>query len=449
MVEPSSSRDPEGDEAPTPLGLGILGLGTVGSALVRMLNENGDYIARRTGLQLTPRIAAVRDPQKVRDNPHTHTVDDVMAVVESPETQVIVELMGGIEPAHQAIIRALELGKPVITANKQLIAAHGPELAQLAEQHHVDLLYEAAVGGGIPLVRSLRVSLGGEPLSRAAGILNGTTNYILTRMSEEGLAYEDVLRVAQELGYAEADPTADVEGDDAAAKASIIAAVAFGARVDESQLYQQGIQGVTAVDIAEAKRLGYVFKPLVVIERLANGAKQPDKKRRISVGVHPTLVPKDHPLASVRLANNALFLDGDAAGEIMLYGPGAGGNPTASAVLGDVIEAAHNVLLGAPERMPNVGEAAVCPIGEHASAFCLTLDVRDQPGVLAEVATVFAKQNVSIRAMEQISSEVGARLVLITHRARYADVQDVTVQLQRLGAVAKIGTVWHVLEDDE
>ncbi|MGH9149566.1 MAG: homoserine dehydrogenase, partial [Acidimicrobiales bacterium] len=316
-----------------PVTVGILGCGHVGSALVQLLTEQGDAITERAGLRIELAKVAVRDLAKARsvDVAPGVLTGDALAVVRDPGIEVVVEVIGGVDPAGKLILDALSAGKPVVTANKELVATHGAELFDAARDAGVDLLFEAAVGGGIPVIRPLRESLAGERISRVMGIVNGTTNYILTRMGEAGTAYSEALAEAQRLGYAESDPSADVEGYDAAAKAAILASVAFGARVVAADVHREGITAVTASDIAFAARRGYVIKLLAVAEQ-AGGA--------VAVRVHPALVPVTHPLAAVRDAFNAVFIEGEAVGELMLYGRGAGGRPTASAVLGDLIDAA-------------------------------------------------------------------------------------------------------------
>jgi homoserine dehydrogenase len=320
----------------------------------------------------------------------------------------------------------------VVTGNKELLANVGAELFALADEHGVDLLFEAAVAGGIPLIRPLRESLRGEPVTRVMGILNGTTNFILTKMSEEGAEYGEALAEAQELGFAERDPTADVEGYDAGAKAAIIASIAFGAKVVAGDVYHEGISGITAGDIAVARRLGYVVKLLGIAERdAATGA--------IAVRVHPAMVPVTHPLASVRESFNAVFVEGDAVGQLMFYGRGAGGLPTASAVLGDVIDAAVNLDKGTHGTLGTFARAKISAIDETSAQYLISLDVADEPGVLHAVAGAFASHGVSIRAAEQEGIGPDARLVFITHSAREADVQSTVRHLRELDVVRRIG----------
>ena len=345
------------DSSKTRIGVGVLGCGNVGSALIGLLEEQRSAIAERTGMELDVVRVAVRSASRDRDVVLAEGVltTDAASVVNDPEVDVVVELIGGIEPARELLAAALKLGKPVVTGNKELLANYGAELYAAADAAGVDLLFEAAVGGGIPLIRPLRESLAAEPVRRVMGIVNGTTNYILSQMTEHGTSYHDALADAQSLGFAERDPTADVEGFDAAAKASIIATVAFGARVLAGSVYREGISGISSADIAHAQRLGYVVKLLAIAEQVG----QVEGKPELAVRVHPAMVPVGHPLASVRDSFNAVFVEGDAVGELMLYGRGAGGRPTASAVLGDLIDAAGNRCRGTWTPIGDLGEAVV------------------------------------------------------------------------------------------
>ena len=416
----------------------MLGCGNVGGALVQLLLDDADGIARRTGLRLEVTRVAVRNTARDRvvelaDGIVTH---DAESVVSDPDVDVVVEVIGGIEPARSLILQALKAGKPVITANKELLANVGSELFEAAATAGVDLLYEASVAGGIPLIRPLRESLAGERIIRVMGIVNGTTNFILTRMTEEGTSYADALAEAQSLGFAERDPTADVEGYDAGAKAAIIASIAFGVKVVAGDVYREGISGVTAGDIAFAKRLGYVVKLLAIAEQ-ADG--------EVAVRVHPAMIPSTHPLASVRESFNAVFIEGEAVGDLMLYGRGAGGMPTASAVLGDLIDAAHNLRAGGSGRTSPLGRAVIRPIDELSSQYYLDVMVDDRPGVLAAVAGVFGEHGVSIRSMEQEGLGAEARLVFITHTARERDMQATLHDLRQLDAVEQIGSLLRVV----
>jgi homoserine dehydrogenase len=421
----------------------LLGCGNVGGALAQMLTAGAAEIAGRTGIDLELAGVAVKDAGKDRPGvPAGLLTDDAKGLVERADVDLVVELIGGLDPARTLVEAALRAGKPVVTGNKALLAECGPELAALADAGGVDLLYEAAVAGAIPVIRPLRQSLAGERIVRVMGIVNGTTNFILTQMDEEGSDYADALAEAQQLGLAERDPSADVEGDDAAAKAAILAGLAFGAAVHGSAVHREGITGVRAVDVAFAKSLGYVVKLLAVAERVNGGPE-------LSVRVHPAMVQRPHPLASVRGAFNAVFIEGAAAGELMLYGRGAGGTPTASAVLGDVVDAARNLRSGRPGPAPRFTDAALHPLDELRSAFYLSMDVADRPGVLAAVATVFGDHKVSIRAMEQVGLGDEARLIFLTHTAREGDVRATISDLDALGVVDRVGGVLRVIGPDE
>ena len=424
----------------TPVRVAVLGCGNVGGALVELLINRADQIAERTGVRFEVAGVAVSDLSRPRPPsvPVDLLTDDPKELVERPGVDVVAELIGGLDPARTLIESALRAGRPVVTANKALLAQAGAELAELAAANRVDLLYEASVAGAIPVIRPLRESLAGERVVRVMGIVNGTTNYILTSMAEDGMDYADALAEAQALGLAERDPTADVAGDDAAAKAAILAGLAFGSDVVGDDVYREGITGVRAVDVAYAGRLGYVVKLLAVAELVDGG---PD----VSVRVHPAMVPRSHPLASVRGAFNAVFVEGDAAGELMLYGRGAGGAPTASAVLGDLIDAARNLTQGAPAPAPRRGATRVRPMDELWSAFYLNLEVADRPGVLAAVATVFGDHGVSIRTMEQEGLGDEARLIFLTHAAREGDVRATLDDLRQLEAVDRVGAVLRVV----
>ena len=422
---PDTSTPVSTTATPGTVRIGVLGCGNVGAALVTLLGEQRKEIETRTGLSLEVTRVAVRNLSRERPValPDGVLTRDAMDVVTDPDVDLVVELIGGIEPARELITAALHAGKPVITGNKELLANVGAELYAAAEANGVDLLFEAAVAGGIPVIRSLRESLRGEPITRVMGIINGTTNFILTKMTEEGADYAAALGEAQALGFAERDPTADVEGYDAGAKAAIIATIAFGQKVVAGDVYHEGISGVSAADIAMAKRLGYVVKLLGIAE-----VDQPGGE--VAVRVHPTLVPSSHPLATVNGSYNAVFVEGDAVGRLMFYGRGAGGSPTASAVLGDVIDAA---LIRAR------------PIDETTAEYLLSLEVLDEPGVLHSVTGVFARHGVSIRAAEQEGAGPAARLVFITHRAREADVQATVRELRDLAEVREVGSLLRVI----
>jgi homoserine dehydrogenase len=349
---------------------------------------------------------------------------------------VVCELIGGVDPARAIVLDALERGKPVVTANKELLATMGRDLFDAAEQRGVDLAFEGAVGGGIPLVRALKESLAAERVQRVVGIVNGTTNLILTRMAEDGVTFEEALQEAQRLGYAEADPSADVDGHDAAAKCAILASIAFNARVVASDVFREGIGRVTPMDFRTAKELGFVIKPVAIAE-LEDGD--------VAVRVHPAMLPAEHPLAAVRDAFNAVFVEGERAGQLMLYGRGAGGDPTATAVAGDLIRVGRNLVLGGR----SIGctcylERTIRPMDDMEAAYYLLLDVRDRPGVLATVAGTFGSHGVSIKSVLQEDTGEDAQLVLITHRAREGDLQATVRELEGLEPVHAVRSVLRV-----
>ena len=420
------------------LRIGLLGCGTVGSGVVSLLQQGNDDIAARTGAQLSITRVAVRDTARERgvDLPAGSLTDDPASVVEADDVDLVIEVMGGREPAGTLIRRALELGKPVVTANKELIAHEGPELFAVAQDAGVDLAYEAAVAGAIPIIKPLKESLAGDHIRRVVGILNGTTNYILTRMTEEGAAYDEVLADAQALGFAEADPTADVGGHDAASKCAIVASLAFDTAVHGEQVYREGIEGVTEIDIRVADRLGYVIKLLAIASEVDD---------QMAVRVHPAFLPKDHPLAAVREAYNAIFVEADAAGELMFYGHGAGSMPTASAVVGDLIDVARNLMQTARGPAESKHRAKpIRPIEDLQTQYYVLLDVDDEPGVLAEVALTFGRHGVSIAQVWQEGDSDHAQLVLVTHRSREGDLRATADALADVAAVRRVASVMRV-----
>ena len=426
--------------------IGLLGCGNVGAALVELIDQRSDAIAARTGLRLEVTRIAVRSLAKERPVELADGVLtlDAAGLAIDPDIDLVVEVIGGIEPARELVLAALKAGKPVVTGNKELLANVGADLFAAAEEAGVDLLFEAAVAGGIPFIRPLRESLAGEHIDRILGIVNGTTNYILTRMTEGGASYADALAEAQSLGYAENDPTADVEGHDAAAKAAIIASIAFGVRVVAGDVYDEGISRITTADIDYAAKMGYVIKLLAIAEQ-HDGPGATGHAGEVAVRVHPAMVPAEHPLASVRDSFNAIFVEGAAVGDLMFYGRGAGGSPTASAVLGDVIDAALNRTRGSHATVGTLAKARIRPIDEVETAYYLNLDVSDRPGVLAAVAGVFGQHDVSIRSMEQEGLGGEARLVFITHVAREAAVQATIRDLHHLDSVDRITSVLRVI----
>lgn len=430
-------------DAVTVVRLGVLGYGTVGSAFVGLVERQAPSIEARTGVRLVIGAVAVRDPERARTLGARGDLlgADAAAVVVDPSIDLVVELIGGVTPARELILAALAAGKPVVTANKELLAVAGTELFAAADAAGRDLLFEASVAGGIPLVRSLRESLRGEPITRVMGIVNGTTNYILTKMTDDGADYAAALAAAQALGFAESDPTADVEGFDAGAKTAIIATVAFGADVVADDVYLEGISAIGTHAIAIAKRLGYVVKLLGIAE-------QDPETGAIGVRVHPSMVPTTHPLAAVRDSYNAVFIEGAAVGSLMFYGRGAGGLPTASAVLGDVIDAAVNLAAGTHGSLGTFAPARIRPIDEISVEYLLSLDVADRPGVLHAVTGVFARHGVSIRTAEQEGNGPDARLVFITHVAQESAVRATVDELERLDEVLSVGVLLRLIEGD-
>ncbi len=425
------------------VGIGMLGAGTVGGTLIRRLLDDRAAIQAKSGLDLALELVAVRDLSKRRPTaiPDDLLTDHPEDVIANPRVQLVVEVMGGQEPAGDLVLAALRAGKPVVTANKELIAARGRELLEEAERQAVPLLFEAAVGGGIPIIRPLSETLAGEPLTSVLGIVNGTTNYILTRMTEEGADYGDTLADAQRLGYAEADPTADVGGGDAASKAAILASLAFGIWVAPDRVYREGIDTLTQVDLRFADQLGYVVKLLAVAEKSPDG---------VSARVHPAMIRKDHPLAAIRGATNAIFLSGPSAGELLFAGPGAGGGPTATAVLGDVIDAAREILADAAVA-PRIRFAPgdVLDFGEVSTKWYLRLEVVDAPGVLAQIAGVFGEAGVSIKSVWQEGTGDAATLLIVTHAAVEAQQRKAADSLRGLEVVREVAAAVRVESDEE
>jgi homoserine dehydrogenase len=424
------------------IGIGLLGAGTVGGSLIRRLVTEHAAIAAKTGLDLQIRRVVVRDPDKPRDFevPDGVLTTDATALVDDPDVDLVVEVMGGRQPAGDLVLRALEAGKPVVTANKELIAARGDELIAAAERSGVALLFEASVGGGIPIIRPLSETLAGERITRVMGIVNGTTNYILTRMSEDGASYGDALAQAQDLGYAEPDPTADVEGADAAAKAAILASLAFGTWVGIDQVPHTGITAITAADIAHARNLGYSIKLLGIAETTPNG---------VSARVHPVLLPVAHPLSAIRGATNAIFIEGPSIDTLLFAGPGAGGEPTATAVLGDVIDAAREILAGA-QVAPRIrfAPSALADFGTVPTKWYVRLEVVDEPGVLAQIAAAFGEAKVSIKSVWQEGGGDGATLLIVTHRAPEADQQRALAGVRDLDCVNAVAAAIRVESEE-
>jgi homoserine dehydrogenase len=426
-----------------PLRVALLGCGTVGSEVVRLLHTSGDDLAARVGAPLELAGIAVRRLQKRRDLP----VDDALfttdaeALVARDDVDLVVEVIGGIEPARSLILSALRHGKSVVSANKALLAEQGATLHAAAEQYGADLYYEASVAGAIPLLRPLRESLAGDHISRVIGIVNGTTNFVLTRMDETGAGFAEALDEATALGYAEADPTADIEGFDAAAKAAILAGLAFHTRVVAADVHREGITAVTAADVKSARDMDCVVKLLAIAEKRIDD----DGREGVSVRVHPAMIPRTHPLGSVREAYNAVFVEASSAGQLMFYGAGAGGSPTASAVLGDLVAVARNAVSGAR----GAGESSyaalrVLPMGKAVTRYHISLDVADRAGVLAAVANAFAGHDVSIRTVRQEGHGADASLVVVTHTATDAALQAVVEELRGLDTVRAVASVMRV-----
>ncbi|MET9580776.1 MULTISPECIES: homoserine dehydrogenase [Streptomyces] len=422
-----------------PLKVALLGCGVVGSEVARIMTTHADDLTARIGAPVELAGVAVRRPDKVREGIAPELVTtDATALVKRGDIDVVVEVIGGIEPARGLITTAFEHGASVVSANKALLAQDGAALHAVAEQHGKDLYYEAAVAGAIPLIRPLRESLAGDKINRVMGIVNGTTNFILDAMDSTGAGYQEALDEATALGYAEADPTADVEGFDAAAKAAILAGIAFHTRVRLDDVYREGMTEVTAADFASAKEMGCTIKLLAICERAEDGAS-------VTARVHPAMIPLSHPLASVRGAYNAVFVESDAAGQLMFYGPGAGGSPTASAVLGDLVAVCRNRLNGAT----GPGESAyaalpVSPMGDVVTRYHISLDVADKPGVLAQVATVFAEHGVSIDTVRQSGKDGEASLVVVTHRASDAALTGTVEALRKLDTVRGVASIMRV-----
>lgn len=422
-----------------PLKVALLGCGTVGSEVARIMTTHADDLAARIGAPVELVGIAVRRPNLVRDGvPAELVTGDAEALVKRGDLDVVIELIGGIEPARSLITLAMEHGISVVSGNKALLAQDGAALHAAAAEHGVDLYYETAVAAAIPLIRPLRESLAGDKVNRVLGIVNGTTNFIMDRMDSTGAGYSEALDEATALGYAEADPTADVEGFDAAAKAAILSGIAFHTRVTAADVHREGITEVTAADIASARRMGCTVKLLAICERTADG-------KSVTARVHPAMIPLSHPLASVREAFNAVFVEAEAAGQLMFYGAGAGGAPSASAALGDLVAVCRNKLNG----VTGPGESAytqlpVSPMGDVVTRYHVSLDVADRAGVLAQVATVFAEHEVSIDTVRQQGKDGEASLVVVTHRATDAALSATVEALRKLDTVRGVASIMRV-----
>lgn len=422
-----------------PVGIAILGHGTVGKEVVRLMHEYSEDFTQRIGGSLELKGVAVSDKEKHRGAlAEDLLTDDAMSLIERDDVDLVVEVIGGIDYPRKLVLAALKAGKSVITANKALVAAHAAELSEAADAANVDLYFEAAVAAAIPVVGPLRRSLAGDQIESVSGIVNGTTNFILDAMDSSGASYDDSLAEATALGYAEADPTADVEGYDAASKAAILASLAFHTRVTADDVHCEGITNITANDIEAAKKAGYTIKLLAICEKLTDA----DGKQSISARVHPTLISREHPLAAVNKSFNAIFVEAEAAGRLMFYGNGAGGNPTASAVLGDIVGAARNKVHGG--RAPGDSTYANLPIadfGDVPTRYHIDMEVLDRAGVLAEIASSFAAEGISLRTVRQEESGANARLIVVTHTAREADLARTVNQLKETEIVKAVNSV--------
>jgi homoserine dehydrogenase len=423
--------------ADKPVRIGMLGCGVVGSEVARLLLADTEELSTRAGVKIELARIAVRT---IKDypgiNPALFTTDP-FSIVNDPEIDLIVEVMGGIEPANELAHLAIKNRKSIVTANKALLASHGAELFTAAYAQGEDIYYEASVAGAIPIIRPLRDSLVGDFVIRVMGIVNGTTNYILTKMHEDNKEFAVALKEAQELGYAEADPTADVEGFDAAAKAAILSGLAFHTRVTVSDVYREGISQITLDDVQLAKELGYVIKLLAIAELTPSD--------EISVRVHPVMLEKSHPLASVRDAFNAVFVEAESAGPLMFYGRGAGGAPTASAILGDVLAVSRHIAHNSVgQRETDYADRDIAPIETTKTKFLIRLEVQDKPGVLAAIAQVFATQGVSIQTVDQNGRNMDAELIIVTHLATEGELKATVEALKKMDIVSKISSVIRV-----
>lgn len=421
------------------IGVGLLGMGTVGRGVYRILNDNKAGIEQKVGVPIVIKRILVRDISKDRGmalNKGLLTTN-ISDLLDDPEIDIIVEVLGGVDQALEYALRALESGKSLVTANKDMIALYGKRLFEAADLSGRDLFFEASVAGGIPIIKPLKECLAANRITQLIGIINGTTNYMLTRMSKEGLGFQEVLHEAQSLGYAEADPSSDVEGYDAARKLTILASIAFNTRVRLDQVYVEGITRVTAEDIAYAVNLNYVVKLLAIARESSDG---------VEVRVHPALLPKNHPLAAVNDVYNAIFVTGDAVGDVMFYGRGAGELPTASAVVADVMNAARNLVRNVPGMISCTcfEEKPVKPMGFTIAKYYIRINVADKPGVLASIAFIFGKYEVSLASVIQQTAGECAELVLITHKVLEKNLQDALLEIKELPVVNEVSNVIRV-----
>lgn len=420
--------------------IGLLGLGTVGRGVYRILQDNQQSIEQRVGRKLEIKRILVRSLNKDRglELPEEMLTTNLADITNDPEIKIVVEVLGGINPTLDYVLEVLNCGKSVVTANKDMVAEHGQILFEAAQRNNCDLLFEASVAGGIPIIRTLKQSLAGNTIEEVFGIINGTTNYMLTKMTQEGCDFDDVLKEAQAKGYAESDPTADIGGFDAGRKIAILASIAFNTRVPLSSVYTEGITKINAGDIAYANELGYIVKLLGVAKNRTEG---------IEVRVHPTFIPKDHPLASVGDVYNAVFVRGNAVGETMFYGKGAGELPTASAVVADIMDATRDIVRGVPGLIGCTcfKERQVLDIGETFSKYYIRLKVADKPGVLASIALVFGNKEVSLKSViQKEATGKTAELVLVTHRVQEQNVQDALMDIKQLHSVIEVVNVIRV-----
>ncbi|MGW5523147.1 homoserine dehydrogenase [Gordonia sp. NPDC003950] len=443
MTDHTGGDDSAGDRS---IGVAVLGMGNVGTEVVRILDESAADLRARVGARLGLRGVAVRDMTKSRKIDQSLLTDDPESLVTRDDVDVVVELMGGIDPARGVIRRALESGKSVVTANKALLAEYTGELAEAAAKAKVDLYFEAAVAGAIPVIRPLTQSLAGDSVDRVAGIVNGTTNFILSAMAETGADYAETLAEASRLGYAEADPTADVEGYDAAAKAAILASIAFHTRVTAADVYREGITAVTPADLVAARKFDCTIKLLSICERLRDA----DGTQRVSARVYPALIPLSHPLASVNGAFNAVVVEAENAGRLMFYGQGAGGSPTASAVLGDLVMAARNKVHGGRGPLESTyASLPIATIDEVPTRYYVSMKVADRPGVLAQIAGEFSKRSVSLAAVRQEGAGEDARLIVVTHRAPDRAQSECVAALEDMDEVIKVSSVLRLEGTDD
>ncbi|MGM0502740.1 MAG: homoserine dehydrogenase [Bacillota bacterium] len=422
--------------------IGLLGCGTVGSGVYKILEKNQESITNKAGAKLNVKRVLVKDKSEelLVDVPAEELTEDFNDIITDDEIKIVVELIGGVNPAKEFVLKSLEQGKNVITANKELIAKHGEEILITAEENGVDIYFEASVGGGIPIINPLKSSLAGNKITKILGIVNGTTNYILTKMDEEGAEFDDVLEIAQQKGYAEADPTSDIEGCDAAYKLAILSSIGFESRIDIDKVHVEGITGITKEDIEYAREFDYKIKLLAIGKEEDDG---------IEVRVHPTLISKEHPLANVNDVFNAIFVEGDAIGETMFYGPGAGQMPTGSAVVGDIIETARNIDFGSTGRIPCTcfEDKKVKAQEEVETRYYVRLEVLDKPGVLGSITNLLGEYNVSMESvMQKGRSDQSVPLVLITHHVNEGNLNQALEEIASLESVEEVANLIRVEE---